>query len=151
MIQDDALPCLNFAPALEQIAARHPSMPVCLFLGASPANTAALARRASIRKQTYSPVIVGAFVPLVAVLWPREKALHFLNWSETARGITRADDGNVAKWQRANKQEIVVTVPSLVQHDDGLESVKGGRAHVPWKENWRQALLLAEDALDYAW
>lgn len=87
----------------------------------------------------------------MAVLWPREKALHLLNWSETARGLTRADDGNVHKWKRSHKQEMLVSVPSIVQHDDDLESVKGGRAHVPWKENWRQALMLADDALDYEW
>lgn len=98
-------------------------------------------------------VALGAapFVPLVAVLWPRQKAQEFLFWAENQRGMTRADDGNCAKWARATKQRFLASVPSLVQHDDSEISIKGGRTHKPWAESWRQALFLAEDALDYEW
>tara|TARA_R110000868_G_scaffold288810_4_gene549053 strand:- start:671 stop:838 length:168 start_codon:yes stop_codon:yes gene_type:complete len=52
---------------------------------------------------------------------------------------------------KATRQQVLVAVPSIVQHDDGQPSVKGGRAHVPWAEAWRRALLLADDATDYDW
>jgi hypothetical protein len=65
--------------------------------------------------------------------------------------MTRADDGNAGRWVRSTKQQVLVAVPSIVQHDDGQPSVKGGRVHVPWAEKWRQALFLADDATRYDW
>jgi hypothetical protein len=98
----------------------------------------------------YIPLGNTPFVPLVAVLWPRRKAQEFVQWARaTTRGLTRADDGNVAKWMRRTKQQIMVTVPSLVQHDDSQPSVKGGRTHKPWAEHWRQALFLSEDGSEF--
>jgi hypothetical protein len=144
--QDDALPCRNFAQAVEQIAGSHPEVPVCLFLGGLPSETAARASRA-LGKKTYVPLGMTPFVPLVCVLWPKLKAQSFLHWSRSARGITRADDGNAAKWMRRSKQEVLVTVPSLVEHSDA-PSVKGQR---PCTGKWCSALFLAEDALDYEW
>lgn len=98
----------------------------------------------------YLPLGPAPFVPLVAVLWPAQKAKLFLAWSERGR-MSKADDSNAARWMKAAKQPFMVTVPSLVQHDDGEPSVKGGRRHVPWQEGWRQALLVADDALAYDW
>jgi hypothetical protein len=98
----------------------------------------------------YIPLGPASFVPLVAVLWPKEKAEEFLHWSHSAR-TTRADDGNASRWMIRTKQQIMVTIPSLVQHNDFVPSVKGGRDHKPGAESWRQALFLAQDALDYQW
>jgi hypothetical protein len=150
ILQDDAIPCEGFAAATEKIASANPNTPVCLFLGAFPAATAGRVRRsgASVRYVALGP---SSFVPLVCVLWPTYVARQFLDWSSTARGMTRADDGNAARWVRATKQQIVVAVPSIVQHDDDQPSVKGGRDHKPWAEGWRRALLLADDATTYEW
>ncbi len=151
IIQDDALPCRNFAEGAYQIAQRYPTLPVCLFMGAAPASAATKARRLMQRGVVrYIPLGPATFVPLVAVLWPREKAQEFLHWSGSAR-TTRADDGNCARWMIRTKQQFMVAIPSLVQHDDFVPSVKGGRDHVPGKESWRQAVFLAEDALQYEW
>ena len=150
VIQDDGVPAPGFVDAAGRIAARHPDTPTCLFLGSLPSATASLARRAKPDVR-YVPLTVGSFMPLVAVLWPTHVARSVLDWSGTARGMTRADDGNAARWVRATRQQILVAVPSIVQHDDGEPSVKGGRAHVPWQEAWRQALLLADDATAYDW
>ena len=150
VVQDDAIPVAGFAAAVERIAERHPDDPVCLFLGAFPASTATLVRRAKPDVR-YVPLTQSSFMPLVCVLWPTAAARSFLTWSETARSITRADDGNAARWLRATRRQVWVSVPSLVQHDDGQPSVKGGRAHTPWQEKWRQALLLADDAEHYDW
>lgn len=148
--QDDCLPMPGFADAIQVIATRHPNDPVCLFMGALPASTAKLARRAKPDVR-YVPLVPSSFIPLVCVLWPTHVARSFLDWSKTARGMTRADDGNAARWLRATRSQVWVTVPSIVQHDDGQPSVKGGRKHVPWAESWRQALFLADDASCYDW
>ncbi len=150
VIQDDGLPCLGFAESVEQIAERHPNDPVCLFMGAFPSSTATRVRR-SKPDVRYVPLGPTSFMPLVCVLWPVAAARSFLAWSTTAPRMTRADDGNAARWVRATKQQVWVATPSLVQHDDGQPSVKGGRDHVPWAEAWRQALFLADDATSYDW
>lgn len=150
IVQDDSLPVPGFAHAAQQIATRNPDTPVCLFMGAFPASTATRVRRATPEVR-YVPLGPSSFMPLVCVLWPTHVARRFLDWTATARGMTRADDGNAAKWLRHTKQQALVAVPSLVQHDDDQPSVKGGRDHVPWREAWRQALLLADDATKYDW
>ena len=150
VVQDDAIPVLGFSDAVGQVAERWPDTPVCLFMGAYPSSTAARVRRAKpdVRYVALGP---SSFMPLVCVLWPTHVARSFLVWSSTARGMTRADDGNAARWMKATRTQVMVTVPSLVQHDDGEPSVKGGRSHVPWQEGWRQALFLADDAFRYDW
>jgi hypothetical protein len=150
ILQDDAQPCANFPSAVERIAARNLHTPVCLFMGAAPASTAAQARRAWLKGRRYTPLLNASFVPLVACLWPREVAKKFLEWSETGR-TTRADDGNAARWMRVAKQPFLVSVPSLVEHNDFTPSVKGGRQHKPGAESWRRAVLLADDGLAYEW
>ncbi len=150
VVQDDAIPAPGFAAAVEKIAERHPDDPVCLFMGAFPSSTATRVRR-SKPDVRYVPLGPTSFMPLVCVLWPVAAARSFLAWSTTAPRMTRADDGNAARWIRATKQQVWVTTPSIVQHDDGQPSVKGGRDHVPWAEKWRQALVLADDATQYDW
>jgi hypothetical protein len=103
-----------------------------------------------IKDRRYTPLLNSSFVPLVSVLWPRDVAEAFLEWSRSHK-TTRADDGNAAKFMRQTKTPFLVSVPSLVEHDDSQPSVKGGRTHVPWKESWRRAALLASDGLDYDW
>lgn len=148
IVQDDVIPCANFVPALEAVAASNPEAPVCLFLGGLPAATAARARKAITKRERFIPLGPSSFVPLVAVLWPRKVAQMFAFWARERR-LTRADDGNAARWARQTKAQFMVAVPSLVQHDDSEPSVKGGRSHVPWKESWRQALFLSEDGSEF--
>ena len=109
-------------------------------------------RRAWLKGRRYTPLLNTPFVPLVAVLWPKAVAETFLEWSGGWKHkMTRADDGNAGRFMRTTKQPFLVTVPSLVQHNDFVPSVKGGREHKPGAEAWRQAVLLADDALDYEW
>lgn len=150
VVQDDAIPCEGFAAALARVAERWPNNPVCLFMGAFPSSTAARIRRSKpdVRYVALGP---SSFMPLVCVLWPTHVARSFLVWSTTARGMTRADDGNAARWMKATRTQVMVTVPSLVEHDDFTPSVKGGRDHKPGAEAWRHALYLAANGSDHAW
>lgn len=140
------MPVEGFADVLPQIAQDRP---VCLWMSAIPANAAGRARRA---KGRYIPLGPAPFVPLVAVLWPRETAVAFRDWSETAPHMTRADDGNVARWMKQTRQEFLVCVPSIVEHDDWTPTVKGGtRKESKGLARDRVALLLADDARNYNW
>lgn len=150
VIQDDALPAHGFAEVLPRIAERETERPVCLWMGGAPANAAARARRA-FGKQTLIPLGPAPFVPLVAVLWPRDVAAAFMDWTLTASRLTRADDGNVARWAKQTGQEFMVAVPSIVEHDDFTPSVKGGRPEAHGRDRTRVALLLADDARAHNW
>lgn len=120
-------------------------------MSAVPASAAARARRAW-GKQRYIPLGPAPFVPLVAVLWPRRMVDQLARWAETASRLTRADDGNIARWMRQTKTEFMVCVPSIVEHNDFVCSVKGGsRKESHGLARDRVALLLAEDARDYEW
>lgn len=150
IVQDDAIPVPGFWDALESIAVASTPHPVCLWMGALPANAAARARRA-YGKKTLIPLGPASFVPLVAVLWPYACAIDLWEWAQTAAQLTRADDGNVARWARQTKTEIMVAVPSIVEHDDFTPTVKGGRPETMGRDRSRVALLLAEDARLHQW
>jgi len=154
VIQDDAVPCRNFGSAVEQIAARHPSTPVCLFLARLPRRTSRDATLALKAGQRYVPLFIRDFCPVVAMLWPKEKAEEFMFWARDARlpgqPNPRSDDAVVGRWMLMTKQTILVTVPSLVQHPDMEPSLIGRRP--AWgKDSGRVALHFAEDALSYEW
>ncbi len=120
-------------------------------MSAIPASCAGRVRR-SFPKQRYVPLGPTNIFPLVAVLWPRACAVAFAEWAETASRLTRADDGNAARWARQTRQEIMVAVPSICEHDDFTPSVKGGtRGESQGKASDRVALFLAEDARAYTW
>lgn len=150
VIQDDALPVPGFSDVLPVIAAKNPERPVCLWLSGAPANAAGRARRA-YGKSRYISLGPAPYVPMVAVLWPREKAVEFMEWAGDAPGMTRADDGNAGRWVRQTRQDVGVCVPSIVEHDDYVPTVKGGRAETKGMDSSRVAMLLADDARDYEW
>jgi hypothetical protein len=151
VIQDDAIPVPGFADVLPDIAAANPDRPVCLWMSAIPANAAMRARRV-YGKQPYVPLGPAPFVPLVCVLWPVSLASQFARWAEAASRLTRADDGNAARWMRQTKTEFAVTVPSIVEHDDFTPTVKGGtRKESHGRARDRVALLLADDARNHEW
>jgi len=150
VIQDDALPVPGFADAVQQIAVAQPDRPVCLWMSALPANAAGRARRAYGR-QRYIPLGPTPFVPLVCVLWPKQVAERFAAWGRSTRVATRADEGNAARWMRMTRTEFLVWVPSIVEHNDWIPTVKGGRRETHGTDRGRVALLLAQDAREYEW
>jgi hypothetical protein len=157
VIQDDAMPCLNFVPALKQVARTCGDIPVCLFLSAHPSGTAGRARQAMLRDHRYIYFGYAPYVYAVAILWPRRKAIDFLNWTDSGARLTssnreaRADDGVIARWAKDQHQEFRVTVPSLVEHPDVVDPVKGAGHARYGKDRARVALFLADDGLAYRW
>jgi len=153
VLQDDAVPCRNFALALERIAQAN-DVPVCLFLARLPRRTSTDATKALKANRRYVTLFIRDFVPVVAVLWPRAKAQEFMAWAQNAKlpgqPNPRSDDAVVGRWMMVTRQEIRATCPSLVEHPD-MEASVIGRQPAWGKDPGRVALHLAEDALAYDW
>lgn len=151
VVQDDAQVCRNFGATVTKIAERHPSTPVVLFLAKNPVRTARDAAKAIKHGQRYVTVFIREFLPMVGVLWPREKALEFMEWAETGKlpggHGARSDDAVAGRWMIQTRQRVLATVPSIVQHPGMEPSVKGtANAATKWT-----ALFFAEDGLEYEW
>lgn len=156
IIQDDTVPAPNFAKALRGIAKANPDTPVCLFLSRLPRDASHEAEKAMKQNRRYIQLSWRSFLPIVAVLWPREKAIEFRDWTEAngtlpgIRGEPRSDDAVAGRWKMATRQTIRACVPSIVEHPDQVVSTIGRRA--AWGvDKGRVAALLADDAAAYEW
>ena len=127
MLQDDALLCEDFAArAVEAVAAR-PEALLALFTPGFPF----MARRVEQQRrrgEAFADLPPAAFVPVVAMAYPRAHVEGLLAYSDGSRWpkATRmgtADDAIVAGYVRANRLSVVATVPSLVEHDDEVPSL----------------------------
>lgn len=156
IIQDDTVPSPNFAKALKGIAKANPDTPVCLFLSKLPIEASRAAQRALKDGERYVTLSWRSFLPIVAVLWPRHKAVEFFDWTESnaslpgVRGEPRSDDAVGGRWKMVTRQTVRVCVPSIVEHPDEAPSTigkKSARSRAPE----RVAALLAEDAAAYDW
>ena len=157
VVQDDAVPCKNFAPAVEQIAQSNPDTPIVLFLAHLPRRIANLALHAAKRRECYLEIQLRSndFLPVVAILWPMEKAREFLAWTEAnphklGHKAPRSDDSVAGRWASLTKQTIRFTVPSLIEHPD-MEPSLIGRKPSWGRDRGRVALFFAEDGLAYDW
>jgi hypothetical protein len=154
IVQDDAVLAENFAPAVKQIAKAQPDTPVCLFLGALPRDVMKRAQQAQRANVRYVPLPQRSFLPIVAVLWPRAKAVEFLEWATEhpvlpGQREPRSDDAMGGMWKMRTRQHIVVAVPSIVEHPDVEESTIGKRTQ--WGGKPRTAALFTPDATRYDW
>ena len=135
LLQEDTIVCRNFPPAVEKIAEAHPTIPIALFLAWQPRPVAVASLRATLAGQPYIRMPVSKFCPVVAIMWPREAATRFLEWAFSAplpgRPNPASDDAIVGEWIRRKQETVFVTCPSLVQHPDTVESVKG-RQNAVW-------------------
>ncbi len=142
--QDDTIPCLNLPRAVERIAEVIPDHPVCLYLGCLPPQKRP-ALEAGAQGKCFVELINRSFMPVVAVLWPREKAEHFLEWSATHSSLQRrngqriqhrSDDAMGGWWMKTQRQRVFATIPSLVQHPDDVPSTialrPSGRTALFW-------------------
>jgi hypothetical protein len=158
VLQEDTLPCQNFAAVLDWIVAREPRVPVVLFLAYLPRRIATLALRAANKRERYvdTQLRINDFMPIVAVLWPTEKAREFMEWTAAnpnrlGHPHPRSDDGVAGRWCALTKQTVRFTVPSLVEHPD-LEPSLIGRKPAWGKDKSRVALMLPQgDPLALGW
>lgn len=135
VLQDDVIVCKNFVPAVSAIVANHPHTPVCLFVSAARTKTLKQYQRAARSGNRYSTIWFQDYMPVVAAIWPRDKAEEFLAWSVDAKlpGMPnpRSDDAVVGSWMKFTRQTVLATIPSLVEHPDDTPSVKWHESKVP--------------------
>lgn len=153
VIQDDAVPCRNFGPAVQNLVGAHPETPIVLYLGWIPARLRKLFLLAQRQGRTsFSALLSGSdFCPVVATIWPRDMAIQLRQWEPThpTLRVERSDDAMAAKFLQKHRQTLLVTVPSLVEHPDMVPSVKGHDNTGYGKDRNRVAISVAEDALRY--
>ncbi len=134
VIQDDAIVCPHFAETLEKVVGRWPENVIVLFLPGAALNTKPKFLQALTHGKHYCALSMREFMPVVATCWPVGKAAELLEWASTAqlpgmpRHDVRSDDAVCGLWQRLTKERVIVTVPSLVEHPDDVESTVGLRA-----------------------
>jgi hypothetical protein len=144
IIQDDTIPCHNLPRAVEKVAEAIPDHPVCLYLGMLPPQKGP-ALQAGKEGKCFVELVPRSFLPVVAVLWPKDKAEHFLHWSATHSSLVkgngqriqhRSDDAMGGQWMRTQRQRVFATIPSLVQHPDDVVSTialrPAGRTALFW-------------------
>lgn len=151
IVQDDTVACTNLAPALQQLAELEEGrFPICLYLGGVPMRTRGEALRAGVRGERFVDVHQGDFLPIVAVLWPVEKAAEFRAWGVSPDRlrqkngkvfIERSDDAMGGRWMRQTRQRVLATIPSFIEHPDDVISTiartNSGRTALFWKgEGW---------------
>lgn len=145
VVQDDTIVCRNLPLAVEAIAQAHPTVPVCLFLPLIPMLTKKRALKAGVDGEHYVQMHYGDFLPVVAVLWPVEKAQAFLVWATDPDRlrhkngkpfIERSDDAMGGRWMKNTQQTVLATIPCLVEHPDDVISTiarsNSGRTALFW-------------------
>lgn len=126
-LQDDAIACDRLHIHVEDLVATVPDRIVALFTpGFSHLRRRVQAARAGGERLIVFPV--GAFVPLVGIVYPAAQVEGLLAFASgeawpRARSVARADDSVVAQYVRAFRLEVLATVPSLVEHRSDLVSV----------------------------
>ncbi len=154
VIQDDALVCWNFEEAVGRVIGACPDHPVVLFYPGYKMHSTKNRQRGGTLFRMHRQ----DFLPVVAILWPREKARLLYEWTTdvTIPGLRkpyRSDDAVSGAWMKLTRQDVYATMPSLVQHPDDVAPVKdGSQVAGHGRDKGRVAFQFCEgDPLDIVW
>lgn len=133
VIQDDGLPCHDFASRVKAILSQAEGRPTALFLPNTARVNIPGFREAQAQGETIYELTAGAWraitsawIPVVALAWPIAKIRGFLGWADQHGYSTeknRADDAVVGDWARSTLTPIFCAVPCLVEHPDESRSL----------------------------
>jgi hypothetical protein len=144
VLQDDVIVCADFPSAVTAAIEERPDSVLSLWVGGLSGRTRKDFWAAQGRKERWSPIYFRDIHHVVALVWPRELGLAFLEWSSSSRlpGDCRqvqSDDAIVGAWARRTKRQFWATVPCLVEHNDDPDVVPStiGR---PQGDKGRQAI-----------
>jgi hypothetical protein len=127
ILQDDTVACPGFRQAARAANRARPGRLIAFFHGMSMPRDVIRMYDAAAHAEPLYELQRWKWAPTVALGWPREQALAFLEWIET-RDVspTRVtDDPLVGAWASAADETILATVPSLVQHPDDTVTIVG--------------------------
>ncbi len=156
VLQDDVLLARNFAQTVERVVEARPENVVSLFVGGLPGPSRTDFYRAIQEGRRFSPVNSTRICHVVALVWPRALAENFLAWSDENKVPgpvpPKSDDAAVCWWSLRTGNQILATVPCLVEHPD-LESVVNPRRAKAGRDKGRTAIHFAgeNDPLSYCW
>lgn len=129
VIQDDARPCLDLIPAVEQIVALHPESPVGLYIGRVRPHPLRIAEIVADAR-----AVGASLVRMVGPLWGVAVViptvlLDGLIASYEASTI-QGYDARLTEYFTKTQTDVLYTLPSLVDHysvQDGVDSLVQGR------------------------
>lgn len=126
VLQDDAMPCIDFVWAAVEAIRHRPTALVAMFMGWAGTWMANDMRAAGDTSSWYLHPD-RQWLPCVAMSMPRDLARDLAAYDPPDERAQRADDEAIAWWsQQRTAQgrpvECWVTIPSLVQHDDDAPS-----------------------------
>lgn len=125
IVQDDAWPVSEFRALAVAAIRERPEHLIAFFVPGLGQHRHAM-KAAADRGEQWARLPRADFAPTVALCWPRELALDFVDWSEEKfPGPQMGDDGPVGAYARARKLEVWATVPSLVEHPNTEPSLLG--------------------------
>ena len=130
VIQDDATPCRGFPVAVRNAVAARPDKLIALFVSNAAREHAEAIHQAAHRGDDWALLRSDRWFPAVANVWPValiDPLLAFVdaqNWPQAMR----ADDEIIGRFLRSEGISALATVPSLVEHEDMVESLLGKRA-----------------------
>lgn len=131
VIQDDAVPCQQFASTVLAAVTAQPSRPIALWVGGQPADACVAIRKAGVAGRAWVDLCPWQWFPCVAAVWPAEIAARIVEWADRERvspQLTRSDDGNLGRFMARHRLTALATVPSLVEHPDTEPSLIGRKA-----------------------
>lgn len=139
-------PCAGFMQKLHERIYERPADMLSLWVGALRNKTTTEYRKAMIRHETWAQVYFSDIHHVVGLVYPRPLLEAFLVWAATSRlpGENRpqqSDDAIVGAWARRTHQPFWATIPSLVEHNDDVESTIGR----PRGDRGRRAITFLSD------
>lgn len=130
VLQDDSRPCRHFVEAARRAVDACPDGLVVFWHGGAPQENTLAIRRSIDAGCPWAALNPRRWVPAVAVCWPADRIGEALGWVDEQGWPPTfyADDEIIGHIARALGFDVCATVPSLIEHDDHVQSIGRRRA-----------------------
>jgi len=128
VMQDDVLPSATLHARVAHALERYPEGVLLAFVPGFPRERR-LQMLANAAGHHFYAFTVGAYVPTVAIIYPRAVVDGLLHWADNTNGdrhrrpLRGADDGILAHYCRVRRIRPFALVPCAVEHDHTAESI----------------------------
>lgn len=126
ILQDDTVPCEDFAARVTRAVAEADGLPIALFVPTTGLRNRLRFWEAQRDGCSYCCLDWQEWVPVVALAWPTSMIAGFLEWAD-GKGYhaqaQRADDAIVGEWASRTRTQVLASVPCLVEHPDEVPSI----------------------------
>lgn len=155
ILQDDVTVSVGFVDAAWQAARANPERLITFFHAGQPRENVLALDRAYASGDRYVTLSSRRWIPVLALMWPTHLIQPVLEWIDEQEypPAFRSDDEIIGRACHALHLEVAATVPSLVEHEDVVQSTIGLR-HAAGRDRGRVAhrwLAPPDDARALAW